>query len=593
MLIRILKTTCIATILAVLTFVCSIGLRIAFAENLDMLSTDTITNVDNIFGPDDFFDIPITFVIGKQTVDIPLMSFLKRNKDGHLVYPKENEDFGLELKKIYPIAGFINRYALDAKVYLDENNKLAISEEKVGTRINMEKLEDDVRNAINNYDTSTIPVEYELVPPRVKKVDLEKYLPNLNDIIAQKIILQTLSGEAGNAISEKYTFDMKSHFDALDMDFTTYLDFRDKRVPVSMITEDPLAGTVLKKDWVLGLNMQKIDDYIKENLASKLEIPAENVTINMEMPEDKDDENWIYNSKITFDGSAQNGIIVDRDALIDGMLQALNNEDKTVKIPLKEVKAEVFAPQELKDRGITELFSVGYSNFSGSSWKRVHNIKTGINRFNGVIMPKDTVFSFNNQLGPVDGSTGYLEELVIKGDKTEPDFGGGLCQVSSTFFRAGLFGGLDIAERKAHSYAVSYYARPGGHGLDCTIYPGVSDCKILNDSPGDILIQAYIDGNDAYFKFYGTQDGRTVGLDGPYYSNQAAAPPDKTIYDPNLPEDYYEEKEHPHNGFDATWYRTVVNAFGEETKQTFISRYQARPKVILRGGEATSETNAE
>ncbi|MDP4007896.1 MAG: VanW family protein [Candidatus Peregrinibacteria bacterium] len=582
MLTRILKTISIAAILAVLTFGGSIGLRIAFAE-------DAVSDAANIIGPFEFFDIPVTFVIGEEPIDIPLMSFLKRNADGNLVYPKENEDFELELKKIYSIAGFINRYAIDAKVYLDDHDKLAISEEKVGTRIDMTKLETDVRSAITNYDISAITVEYELVPPRTAKADLEIYLPSLNDIIAQKIILKTLSGEAGNAISEKYTFDMKSHFDALDMNFTTYLDFRGKRIPVSMITEDPLAGTVLKTDWVLGLNMQKIDDYIKENLASELEVPTENVTINMEMPENKDDENWIYNAKITFDGSAQNGIVVDREALIGDMLRALNSDDKSVKIRLKEVKAEVFAPQELKDRGITELFSVGYSNFSGSSWKRVHNIKTGIDRFNGVIMPKDEVFSFNTRLGPVDGGAGYLEELVIKGDKTEPDFGGGLCQVSSTFFRAGLFGGLDIAERKAHSYAVSYYARPGGHGLDCTIYPGVADCKILNDSPGDLLIQAYIDGNDAYFKFYGTQDGRTVGLDGPYYSNQAGAPPDKIIYDPNLPEDYYEEKEHPHNGFDAVWYRTVVNSLGEEIKQTFISRYQARPKVILRGGTKPTE----
>ena len=56
-----------------------------------------------------------------------------------------------------------------------------------------------------------------------------------------------------------------------------------------------------------------------------------------------------------------------------------------------------------------------------------------------------------------------------------PPCGGGLCQVSSTFYRAALWGGFEIVDRKPHSYAVSYYAQVGGWGLDATVYPPAVD----------------------------------------------------------------------------------------------------------------------
>ncbi len=484
-------------------------------------------------------------------------------------------EVGFRAERIYELAPFLVRRPKDAEVYLGVNGNLAVSEEAYGVRVDLGDLRSRLVFAFENMDFEPIEVKYEIVPPRVHSSDLEEVLPRLSEIVDKKITLMTEVDEGGGAIADKYTFDVRKNFDALKFEFTNYLELGGRKIPVSLITKDAFAGTILKKDWVLGIHAQAIDKYIRENLAEDLELPSMDVKITM--GED---------GRAVFEGTAQNGILVDRMKLIDNILVALNDPAaESAVIPLKEVKGLVEAPEELRERGITELFSVGYSNFWGSPWRRVHNIETGLSKFNGLIIPKDSVFSFNEHLGAVDASTGYLEELVILGDETKPEYGGGLCQVSSTFFRAGLFGGLNIAERRAHSYAVSYYARPGGHGLDCTVYLGGPDCKIINDTPGDLLIQAYNEGTDAYFKFYGTVDGRTVSLDGPYYSKRVAAPPDKIIYDPELPEDHYEEKEQPHNGFDAVWYRTVKAPDGTESTQTFQSHYQARPKVIIRGGE--------
>jgi len=132
----------------------------------------------------------------------------------------------------------------------------------------------------------------------------------------------------------------------------------------------------------------------------------------------------------------------------------------------------------------------------------------------------------------VDGSTGYLKELVIKGDRTVPDYGGGLCQVGTTAYRGVWEYGFPILERRNHSYTVSHYAPVG---TDATIYPGAVDMRFKNDSPGALLIQTYQKDNQAYFIYYGTQDSRTVELAGPYTWDHVAPPPDRFEFTTDIP----------------------------------------------------------
>jgi vancomycin resistance protein YoaR len=103
------------------------------------------------------------------------------------------------------------------------------------------------------------------------------------------------------------------------------------------------------------------------------------------------------------------------------------------------------------------------------------------------LIAPDAEFSFNDVLGPVEPGSGFKMEKVIKKDKAEYELGGGICQVSTTMYRAILQAGLPITERKPHSWKVSYYGQSMGHGLDATIYPGVSDLKFLNDTGNYLL----------------------------------------------------------------------------------------------------------
>ncbi|TSA46411.1 hypothetical protein D4R52_00550, partial [bacterium] len=176
---------------------------------------------------------------------------------------------------------------------------------------------------------------------------------------------------------------------------------------------------------------------------------------------------------------------------------------------------------DLNNLGIQELLATGKSDFTGSTASRITNIRVGAARYRGLIIKPGEIFSFNKFLGPIDAEHGFKPELVIKPEGTVPEFGGGLCQVSSTAFRAAFFGGLPILERRNHSYAVKYYEwisddQPRAVGLDATIYPGAVDMKFQNDTPGAILIWTRVEGNRLYFDFYGTPDHRVVTVDGPH-----------------------------------------------------------------------------
>lgn len=208
---------------------------------------------------------------------------------------------------------------------------------------------------------------------------------------------------------------------------------------------------------------------------------------------------------------ASYGIALDIEKSIEEIKRAINQNESEINLPFekKQLSSDY---GDINNLGISSLIGEGTSDFKGSPKNRVHNIKVSTQRYNGILIKPGEEFSFVKNLGEVDGDHGYLPELVIKNNATEPDFGGGICQVSSTAFRAAIYSGLKITARRNHAYPVSYYAP---HGMDATVYVPYPDMKFINNTPGHILIQTKIEGTKLTFSFYGTNDGRTVKVDGP------------------------------------------------------------------------------
>lgn len=237
--------------------------------------------------------------------------------------------------------------------------------------------------------------------------------------------------------------------------------------------------------------------------------------------------------------------------------------------------------------GIREIIGVGTSDFAGSPPNRRKNIALGVERVNGTIIAPGEEFSLLKVLGPVDGAHGWLPELVIKGNKTTPEYGGGLCQIGTTVFRGAMDSGLKITERRNHSYRVAYY-EPAG--TDATIYEPSPDFRFLNDTGNYILINGYLRGDEVVFEFWGTKDGRTVDPRNPVIYNIVPPPPMKLIETLDLPPGQKKCTESAHAGADASLTYTVRYADGTTNEEVFLSHYRPWQAVCLVGVETLSET---
>ena len=122
-------------------------------------------------------------------------------------------------------------------------------------------------------------------------------------------------------------------------------------------------------------------------------------------------------------------------------------------------------------------------------------------------------------MGEISLDAGYSEALIIFDGQTIQGVGGGVCQVSTTLFRAAFFAGFPIVERHPHAYRVSYYEKTQGNqrntrlaGLDATVYVPVVDFRFTNDTPYWLLMETYVSrpASRITWKFYSTSDGRSV-----------------------------------------------------------------------------------
>ncbi|MEP7163024.1 MAG: VanW family protein [Candidatus Moraniibacteriota bacterium] len=220
-------------------------------------------------------------------------------------------------------------------------------------------------------------------------------------------------------------------------------------------------------------------------------------------------------NKVVVTEEAVPGRTLEIEATLDRLREKLDQNESavlTVSLVTKELTPKI-SSSTINSLGIKDLIGEGKTDFRGSPKNRIFNINRALQQFDGIIIPTGGEFSFVEYLSEVDGEHGYLPELVIKNNRTEPEFGGGICQVSTTVFRAALNAGLKITARKNHAYPVRYY-KP--YGMDATIYIPKPDLRFQNNTPGPILVFPQITGTELKFLFFGTPDGRSVTIDGPH-----------------------------------------------------------------------------
>jgi len=287
---------------------------------------------------------------------------------------------------------------------------------------------------------------------------------------------------------------------------------------------------------------------------------------------------------------ARDGVVTSQEGIFQEIVEGFRELESTgttsaaISIPV-EKQSPALTMEDVNDLGIRELVGKGSSQFRGSPSERVHNIVLSANRINGTLIPPGEIFSFNNAVGEIDKFNGYKESLIIRNGETILGDGGGVCQVSTTVFRAALDAGLEIVDRRHHSFRVGYYEQDSLPGLDATIYSPVVDLKFRNDTAHHILVQAKADTKNMKldFEFYGTKDGRVASVSTPHITTTVPAP--EPIYedDPTKPAGVEEWVGHSSPGTAASVEYSVTKNGHVLHQDTFRSTYKPQHAKVLRG----------
>lgn len=241
---------------------------------------------------------------------------------------------------------------------------------------------------------------------------------------------------------------------------------------------------------------------------------------------------------------------------------------------------------ETNDLGIKENIGTGTSFYAHSIPNRIHNVAITTEKLSLHIIRPGEAFSFNKTIGDISAASGYRSAYVIKNGKTELGDGGGVCQVSTTLFRAVLNAGLEVTRRLPHSYRVSYYELDSKPGVDATVYSGEVDLRFINDTDHHLLIYAEANSKDLAMKveLYGTSDGRTSEIVDHVTWNPRPALPTQYIPTTELPPGKLQQVDWSASGISAKFTNIVKDKDGNiKSEVTYTSNYRPWAAKFLQG----------
>lgn len=428
--------------------------------------------------------------------------------------------------------------------------------EKLGKSFNYDAAIMEMENNVKLFLGSPVEMYMKTDYPKIKSAQIEVEIPKIKElfkIFPLKLAYQCeAKGEAGLLCdSEKKELEIQAKL---------FADWVEVDLDNNFVN--------------VKINQDKISAYLEE-VAGEVDIQAKDAKFKLE-------DNRVAEFQKSIDGIALN-IKKSIDNIEDAILnQATSTADLIIEVAIAKNNVG-----DINDLGVKKLIGIGKSNFSGSPKNRRHNIAIGAEAVNLILIKPEEEFSLVVALGKINASAGYLQELVIKGNKTVPEYGGGLCQIATTIFRVALDAGLPITERRSHAYRVFYY-EPAG--TDATIYSPKPDVRFINDTGSYILIQTDIQGDELIFEFWGDAGGREVEISEPKIFNIVSPGPTKFIETEDLDPGKKRCTESSHKGADAEFTRKIIYSDGEIKEEVWESHYRPWRAVCLIGKEIEEDS---
>ena len=342
----------------------------------------------------------------------------------------------------------------------------------------------------------------------------------------------------------------------------------------------------------LGLDREKLTAWLDERLGAAIETEPVDAEVG-----------WNGERLISVEPSVD-GLRLDAAALAERVEGSFFGNGGTIEAPVTYVKPTIDSAN-LDKLGITTLLASGGSNYSGSNDGRATNVAVGASLLNGTLIPPWGEFSFNGAIGVINEEKGFVEAQVIDGEAIGRDIGGGICQVSTTMFRAAYLAGLPITEWWPHRFRIAFYEYDGWDpGLDASILQPTedpatwADFKFENPSSSWMLVESWTDGVNVVVNIYGADLGYDVETTGPTWGDKAQMLAPKEVVDPELEPGTVTLAQAAGIGEEVSHYRVVRDRNGELLwERIFYTKYYPRGDLWSVSpdmkGEAPIDRNAK
>lgn len=206
------------------------------------------------------------------------------------------------------------------------------------------------------------------------------------------------------------------------------------------------------------------------------------------------------------------------------------------------------------------------------------NATRAAHALDGAIIPAGQVFSFNRTVGSWSPDRGYVRAPVSYDGELVVDWGGGVCQTSTTLYNATLIAGLDVVERHRHTWMPGYVPP----GRDAAVAQTTTDLRLRNPFPTPVRLRAIIADDRVGFEILGRQPGPMARVASDTLAT--IAPVEVLKYDAHLPPGQRRLLTHGRPGTRVAVTRTFLHG-PHPGRQELISRdaYPAMNKIIAVG----------
>lgn len=433
--------------------------------------------------------------------------------------------------------------AIDA-TFTVEGTELRITQDFTGTGASRETVTAQIYDAMRSLEPINQELPTDTAYPRITKADLDANKDEVIQILSSPIVVRF----------EEQRWDLEAD------DVAPYLMFSSSMQNGSAVTEVDFDRTGLSQ-------------FLRERFADSVNRMPINARVQF------------YQGQLSATSKSTDGKAIKSSEFANLVADSFLSDHARVDIPVATTPAKV-REDNLDSLGIKERLCRVDSNYTSDvGTQRAHNVEVGIRLLNNVIVAPGDEFSFNRAIGSIENNPDFQGGSAIVAGIIQDEFGGGICQVTTTAFRAAIMSGMPITAWDPHTYRLSGYERDGwGPGFDASIYQPDwlpfdewSDLKFRNDTDHFILISSWADSGYHVVEIYGTDPGWDVRISDTVTWAAEPATEHNWAVDWNAGSGVNYVSAWPLEGLYASFNRTVLNADGSErSNRDFTSPYRSR-----------------